>query len=258
MSSTTILPPKNCPSCSSTLEWIGDQLFCMSKTCPAKSTKLVEHFSKTLKIKGLGPMTVKKLSLDSINKIYELDYDYVENCLGSSKLAKKLVDEIEKSKNADLQTLLPAFSIPLFGRSASEKLCGTVSDISEITADSCKRAGLGQKVTDNLIQWLKSFNQYQTLPFSWKTTPSKWVSKEKTKGIVCISGKLNSYKTKAIAKEILEANGYIVNSSLTKNVSILVNESGINSAKTKKAEQNNITIVNNINDLITGENHGCT
>jgi NAD-dependent DNA ligase len=96
------------------------------------------------------------------------------------------------------------------------------------------------------------------LPFSWKTKPSKWVSKEKTKGIVCISGKLNSYKTKAIAKEILEANGYIVNSSLTKNVSILVNESGINSAKTKKAEQNNITIVNNINDLITGENHGCT
>ena len=31
---------------------------------------------------------------------------------------------------------------------------------------------------------------------------------------------------------------------------ILVNESGIESAKTKKAQNNNITIINNINELI--------
>ena len=63
-----------------------------------------------------------------------------------------MINEIEKSKKSDLQTLLPAFSIPLFGRTASEKLCGEVSEINEINADSCKKAGLGPKVTNNLLK----------------------------------------------------------------------------------------------------------
>ena len=164
-----------------------------------------------------------------------------------------MINEIEKSKKSDLQTLLPAFSIPLFGRTASEKLCGEVSEINEINADSCKKAGLGPKVTNNLLNWLKNFNQYQTLPFSWKT--NKQVRRSaymEVKGIVCISGKLKSFPTKAIAKKSLEANGYVVKSNLTKDVNILVNESGIESAKTKNAHENNITVINNITTLIGG------
>ena len=250
----TISPPTNCPSCNSILEWTNDQLFCKNDNCPAKSSKLVEHFAKTLKIKGLGPKTVEKLSLDSINKIYQIDFNYIEKRLGSSKLAEKLVNEIEKSKDTGLQTLLPAFSIPLFGRSAAEKLCSKIQFLSEIDHNKCREAGLGRKVTDNLIEWLvMTFNGYADLPFSWKTENYRWVAEEDlelVKGTVCISGKLSSYKTKALAKEMLLQNGYIVKDNLTKDVTILVNESGIESAKTKKAQQNNITIINNINDLI--------
>ena len=250
----TISPPTNCPSCNSILEWINDQLFCKNDKCPAKSSKLVEHFAKTLKIKGLGPKTVEKLSLDSINKIYQIDFNYIEKRLGSSKLAEKLVNEIEKSKDTGLQTLLPAFSIPLFGRSAAEKLCSKIQFLSEIDHNKCREAGQGRKVTDNLIEWLvMTFNGYADLPFSWKTENYRWVAEEDlelVKGTVCISGKLSSYKTKALAKEMLLQNGYIVKDNLTKDVTILVNESGIESAKTKKAQQNNITIINNINDLI--------
>jgi len=72
------------------------------------------------------------------------------------------------------------------------------------------------------------------------------------KGVVCISGKLKSYPTKAIAKKYLEANGYVVKSNFTKDVNILVNESGIETAKTKKAHDNNITVINNITTLIGG------
>ena len=250
----TISPPTNCPSCNSILEWTNDQLFCKNDNCPAKSSKLVEHFAKTLKIKGLGPKTVEKLSLDSINKIYQIDFNYIEKRLGSSKLAEKLVNEIEKSKDTGLQTLLPAFSIPLFGRSAAEKLCSKIEFLHEIDHNKCREAGLGRKVTDNLIEWLvMTFNGYADLPFSWKTENYRWVAEEDlelVKGTVCISGKLSSYKTKALAKEMLLQNGYIVKDNLTKDVTILVNESGIESAKTKKAQQNNITIINNINDLI--------
>jgi len=43
-----------------------------------------------------------------------------------------------------------------------------------------------------------------------------------------------------------------VKSNFTKDVNILVNESGIETAKTKKAHDNNITVINNITTLIGG------
>ena len=251
--STTIMAPANCPSCGSILEWINDQLFCVHTNCAGRTHKLVVHFAKTLKIKGLGPKTVEKLSLHSINDIYELDYDTIQKPLNSHIMANKLLLEIKKSKDTDLQTLLPAFSIPLFGRSAAEKLCSKIEFLHEINHNKCREAGLGQKVTDNLMEWyITTFNQYADLPFSWRTNylDNKGQQVTDIKGIVCISGKLNTYKTKAIAKKVLEENGYKVKSGLTKDVNILVNESGIESAKTKKAQNNNITIINNINELI--------
>ena len=51
---TEIVPPTSCPTCASVLELVNDQLFCRNKLCPAQSAKRVEHFAKTLKIKGLG------------------------------------------------------------------------------------------------------------------------------------------------------------------------------------------------------------
>ena len=66
--STKIMPPANCPSCGSILEWKNDQLFCVSHSCQTKVYKRVEHFAKTLRIKGLGPKTVEKLALKDIEK----------------------------------------------------------------------------------------------------------------------------------------------------------------------------------------------
>jgi NAD-dependent DNA ligase len=66
---------------------------------------------------------------------------------------------------------------------------------------------------------------------------------------VCITGKLKSYKTKEEAKSVLEELGYIVKDSLTKDVTILVNESGVESSKTKKARESGVTIVNKIDEV---------
>ena len=50
--------------------------------------------------------------------------------------------------------------------------------------------------------------------------------------------------------QVLEKYGYVVKSNLTKDVTHLVNESGIASAKTNKAEQLGIKIINNIKHLL--------
>ena len=246
-----ILPPTNCPACGSTLEWEKDQLFCVRTTCGGRTHKMIQHFAKTLRIKGLGPRTIEKLEITSIYDLYQLPLEMMIDALNSEKLAVKLHREIYDSKNTDLVDLLPAFSIPLIGRTASAKICSKIRNISEIDEEVCKEAGLGPKATDNLLNWLiEDFTDgYDRLPFRWQQL-TKIESKSADKGIVCISGKLKSYSTKAAAKKILEQKGYLVKSSMTKDVNILVNESGVESAKTRAARSKGITIITNLKDLI--------
>lgn len=246
-----IKPPTNCPSCGSKLEWSNHLLYCRNASCQSKVTKKLEHFVKTLKIKGLGPASITKLKLSSIVDIYELTEEQISEFLNSSKLAKKLKAEIDNSKNASLNLVLPAFSIPLIGKTASEKLSTICENIYDINETNCRQAGLGPKATENLMTWLDDdFYLYENLPFSFNFTNTQ---PTQIHGVVCISGRLKSFKTKAQAAEALKEKGFIVKPSVTKEVTILVNESGIESAKTQKARSSGITIINNLKELL-GEN----
>ena len=248
---TKIEAPTNCPSCSSALESVNYLLYCRNASCGVKVSKLVEHFASTLKIKGLGPAAVHKLDIHSLEEIYELTMEDMCDALGSVKLGEKLYKEILNSRNAPLNVLLPAFSIPLIGKVASEKLSKVCNDIEEIDYDLCRTAGLGEKAATNLSKWMdEEFYQVSLLPFSFKF--SKTSTTPVSKGIVCITGKLLSYKTKALAHDTLQKLGYGVKPSLTKDVTILINESGVESAKTKKARDSGVQIITNLLDL-TGE-----
>ena len=66
----TIVVPNVCPCCGHTLEWSNQLLYCYNPDCEAQSSKKIEHFAKTLKIKGLGPATIKSLLLESVSDIY--------------------------------------------------------------------------------------------------------------------------------------------------------------------------------------------
>lgn len=245
-----IIPPEHCPSCSSVLQWSNDQLYCRNQDCEAKSFKQVEHFCKTLKIKGLGPSAIEKLDITTVLDIYDLTVEFMTMQLGSEKIAIKLFNEIDKSKKEPLNTLLPAFGIPLVGNSATEKLSKVVTSIFDIDAQECKRAGLGNVATKNLMTWLEnSFYRYCDLPFSFEFEAVTTSGNGET---ICISGKLKSFPTKQAAKLALEAKGHKVKDTLTKDVTVLVNESGVESAKTVKAEELGITIINNLK-LFIGE-----
>ena len=245
-----IIIPTHCPACNSELDVVNDQLFCRNTDCPAKSSKRIEHFVKTLSIKGLGKATIEKLDLQDYHEIYSFTEEEIISLLDSERLGAKLFAEIENSKSADLTTLLPAFSIPLIGRSASNKLTKKVSNISEITYEKCIDSGLGPKAASNLTNWLDDVfypNEYNDLPFSF-SCEKPVVSY--IKGVVCITGKLKSYPTKAAAQKVLQSHGFETKDNLTSKVTILLNESGIESAKTNKAQDMGITIYNNIKQLI--------
>lgn len=245
-----IIAPTHCPSCGFALEWVNDQLYCYNSACESKTHKLIEHFATTLKIKGMGPSTIQKLRITTIPQIYELSLSETVETLNSEKLAVKLFDEIQASTKASLSQVLPAFSIPLIGKTASSKLCAVISSIYDLNEEACTRAGLGPKASKNLLDWYstKFLREYKWLPFSFESI--EVTSVIEPKGVVCISGKLTSFKTKAEAEKILISRGYLVKSSLTKDVTILVNESGLESSKTKKARDSGISIINNLNEFI--------
>ena len=245
-----ILAPEVCPSCESPLEWKNDMLYCTNILCPAQIQKRIEHFARSLKIKGLGPKSIEKLGLTSLLDIYNLSYYSIKGALSSEKLAIKLLREINHSRKASMNDVLPAFSIPLIGKTAATKLSSKIKSLFDLDEDKCKAAGLGPKATESLLSWYSDeFEKgLKKLPFDWQFQTPKIATE--TKGAVCISGKLSSFKTKAEATKALSYAGYVVKSSLTKDVIFLVNESGIESAKTKEARERGITIITSLNEWI--------
>jgi DNA ligase (NAD+) len=244
-----IVPPTECPSCCGELSFVRDILYCWNTQCGAQTAKRVEHFAKTLKIKGLGPATVEKLDIQDFDEIYKLTIEELCHKLGD-KLGTKLYQEISNSASAPLDMVLPAFGIHLIGKTATKKLSETVQSITEITPDTCKRAGLGPKATESLCNWLdEHFYCFYDgcLPFDLKFVPQKQSVKQ---GTVCISGRLKTFKTKAEAAQALSYHGYEVKSSLTKDVTILVNESGVESSKTKQARDSGINIVTDLKSFL--------
>lgn len=236
-----IKPPTNCPGCNSPLKWVNDQLYCQNPSCGDQLFKKVEHFASILKIKGLGPATISKLDIQSIKEIYSLDD--VASILGSEKLAEKLYEEIEKSKSASLNAVLPALGIPLIGKTAADKLSKVVESLFDVDEAACAEAGLGTKATDNLMAFLETFDYDLPFTFEFARTSSE-------RGIVCITGKLTSYKNKAEATKVLEARGYSVKPSVTSEVTILVNEGGTETAKTLKARESGVKIVTNLKQFL--------
>lgn len=239
--------PSDCPCCGYSLERVNDQLFCRNIACSAQNAKKVEHFAKVLSIKGLGPKTIEKLNIQDITELFYLDKDEVVTVLGE-KTAVKLLEEIERAKVANIATVLESFSIPLVGGTASKKLASVISSIDDITQELCKQAGLGDKVTENILNWKNTeWNELKEfLPFKFE----KFNKVDTNTKTVCITGKLKSFKKKADAESVLAAAGYRLVDSVTKTLNFLVDEGDSMSSKREKAEQYGITIITDLNDLL--------
>lgn len=241
--------PDLCPCCSYKLVYVNDQLFCRNTACSAQLLKKIENLCKVLAIKGMGPKTIEKLNLSDITELFYLDVDEVSKVIGE-KTSVKLLDEIERAKGADLATVLAAMSIPLVGNTASTKIASVVSHIDEINNETCKQAGLGEKVTANLLDWINTDYQEmkEFLPFTFKSGKQKTASTDSKR--VCITGKLKSFKKKSDAEALLSAAGYTLVDSVTKTTDYLVDEEDKMSTKREKAISYGITIINDLNDLL--------
>jgi DNA ligase (NAD+) len=248
-----ILIPTNCPTCNSILKVVSMQLFCVNLECPAVLDKNLLHFISTIGIKGIGAKTLPKLNFKSITDIYSATEEDLIEDTSSEKIGTKIYQQIQASKNAELHKVIASFGIPLVGKSAGEKLVKVIKSIDDITYEKCKEAGLGDKVTANLLEFLENdFLELRPgLPFSF-IVEEGLISKEVGE-LICITGKLSSFKTKAEAKKVLQKLGYVVVESVTKSISYLVDETSNTSSKRAKAESYGLTIITNLSEFINKE-----
>lgn len=229
----------NCPSCDSLLERVNDQLFCRNTNCEAKTNKKVLHYIKALKIKGLGERTVDKLGISSISDIYAQlnDSDRVSSIIGE-KLAAKLVAEIKLAKTVQFSTYLSAFGIPLVGKTIATKLSDVVSSVEGITLQACKKAGVGDKASANLVEWASTYIEENPVTIVNTITPRKAFSHN-----ICITGKIDGYSRTQL-KDLLETKGLKLVSAVSGTTNYLVTEDTSKaSSKIKKAESLGISII---------------
>ena len=240
-----IVAPTNCPSCGSDLVWVKDQLFCRNKSCPAQSTKKLQHFCKVLKIKGFGEKTLEKLELSHINDLLDYTTEYGVSVGLGEKTATNLYNEVQKRLDLGINVsdFIAGQSIPLVGATISNKLTG---DISDITFEVLKELGVGDKAATNLISWVD--NEWPSLSNRWnqylKISKPITTAANNIKGDVCITGKLDNFKNRTDAALHLQSLGWNVKKSVTKTVKYLICEDGNTSSSSyKKAIENDIKVL---------------
>lgn len=230
-----------CPCCGSSLERVNSQLFCRNKLCSAQQGKMIENFTKKAKIKGFGEKTLEKLELETITDLYLLSKEYLIDIVGE-KVGTKLYEELEKSLKMPLATFISALGIPMIGITAGNKVAKQISSVEEISYETCKQAGLGEKATASLLKWkLDEYPNYQNIPFEFtvNTAENEVVSKDIT---VCVTGRLEGH-TRASIANLLDSLGVKVGSSVTTKTDFLICEELKGSSKEVKAKQLNIPII---------------
>lgn len=129
--SDTYQLPTTCPCCGHTLVERDAQLFCVNSLCSAKIQKTLEHFvsKHCMNIVGLSSGNLKSLIdngfIASFADLWKLDR-YASRIVSmdgwGEESYRKLIAATEKARNTKLANLIPAFGIPMVGKSAGKTI----------------------------------------------------------------------------------------------------------------------------------------
>jgi len=136
-----IHPPKLCPVCRQPLHRFEGEVAirCINQGCPAIVLQSITHFGsrKAMDIEGLGWQTVQAL-LDAhlvtdYASLYELTVEQVAALeRKGEKSAKNLIDNIERSKSAELSRFIFAIGIRMVGERAAKLLADAFHSIDAL------------------------------------------------------------------------------------------------------------------------------
>ena len=214
------------------------------------TSKVLEHFIKTIDIKGLGPASVKKMGLTHPVDIFE---DQNWDKLGAN--GAKVEAEIERTKTKPYDLVLASLGIPGVGRRASKLIVSHIPafrNLRDIETTNIK--GVGPSTVDSVLSWLDENEDWvYTLPLQLEQNATV-ESVLETQRKVCITGKLDM--TRNQLADILETKGFKVTNTVTKDCHALITAGDNSSSKYKRATTLGITIIDywsSKKDVLSGE-----
>jgi DNA ligase (NAD+) len=202
------------------------------------TSKVLEHFIKTIDIKGLGPASVKKMGLTHPVDIFD-DQNWEK--LGAN--GAKVEAEIERTKTKPYDIVLASLGIPGVGKSAAKLIISKIPAFRNLRdIETTEIKGIGPSTVDSVISWLDENEEWVTaLPLQLEQN----VTVEETVGTparkVCITGKLDM--TRGDLADRLEAKGFKVTSTVTKDCYALITGGDNTSSKYKRAVTLGVTII---------------
>lgn len=256
--------PTLCPSCREKLVEEGIRLLCKNSKCPEKIKEDILYFIQKIGIEDLSSKRLEEyISLGVIEKIEDLYKLTIEDLLKGSKikekLASKIFESIQKSKNIELPIFLSSLGISGGALNKCQKIVDngfdTIDKILTLSKeDLMKIESFAEKSSEEFINSLLTkielIKNLLNLGLTINKSKEKKDSKISFKKI-CITGTLNLKR--AELEKLIKEHGGINVSSVTKETDYLVtNEHESNSSKFKKAKELNIKILteNEILDLM--------
>lgn len=268
--------PEVCPSCGGNVERNEEDAAyrCSNSHCPAQIEQNIIHFTSkaAMNIDGLGPSIIRKLLenklISDISDLYYLKESDLKNLerMGE-KSAKNILDSIEKSKSADLSSLIFALGIRHIGENAGKNLASHFrtmdalinADVEELTNVNVigEQSALSIKIYFSAETVINTINRLKAAGVNMESAVSSAIDNENLpfKGLnFVVTGTLINYERNEI-KKLIEKNGGKTLSAVTKSTNyVIAGEKAGN--KLKKAEELNIPVLSEelFEKMLNGEN----
>ena len=160
--------PSQCPSCATSLMKPENEAAwrCPNHQCEAQVLqRMYYHVSKdAMNIDGFGPSYIDRFYemgwINSLADIYNLDYEKIKELEGfGQKSAKKLEQNINKSKSNPISRLLSSLSIHHFGKRASKLIAQEIDHVLDLQDWDEEKfeeiKDIGPVVSKNVIAFFK-------------------------------------------------------------------------------------------------------
>jgi DNA ligase (NAD+) len=236
------------------------QHYCLNKkNCHPQIIGRIKHFisRKAMNIDGFGTETIERLLknnlINDFSDIYNLHYkDLVDLERMAEKSAKNLIDAIEKSKDQPFSKVLFALGIRYVGETVSKKITSKIFSIDELmmltTEDLQKIDEIGKKIALSLRDYFDDIDNRNLIEklknsgLKFHTDINQIKSQTLSNLKFVITGTFKELSREKI-KLIIEDNGGLISSSLSKNTNFLIKGENAGPSKLTKADKLNVVIL---------------
>ena len=259
----SIVFPKKCDTCGSSLVDEGTRLYCPNKFCSKRTHHRIEKWISVLDIRDFGEMLLNTLfrsgRVKSISDIYTLtENDLTKVFLNEESLAKekeslgakKVLASIKSHTEIPLQTFIAGFDIEGIGEVQAEKIVESGYDnidkiFSATENDIASIPGFAQISAHTFCQGIKENEDEMRSLIENKIIKIKSKAQGVFSGMsFCFTGELRTMKRQD-AENLVKSLGGSAKSSVVKDLTYLVtNDKTSGSSKNVKAASLGIPVIN--------------